>query len=214
MRPTCLICTFAIFCQLILPVTNAQARLQEAQLAKCAIIKDSLERLSCFDELMKQLELDQPSAEHSTSGKWHVSTERSKIDDSLTVVISLAADNSIRGWLETHWPSLVLRCKENKTQAYIVTGMPPNTELGVYDGATAVIRFDDRKAAHVKMNKSTDNKALFFEEWRSIEFIERMERHKTLLFQFTPFNASPTMTTFQLVGLSEPLRRLRKACHW
>jgi type VI secretion system protein VasI len=104
-----------------------------------------------------------------------------------------------------------VRCKERKTEAYIVTGMSPQPEYGT-DAATVTLRFDKEKATKYHMSKSTDGEALFFGQ--SVELIKSMLQHTTVLFEFVPFNSSPVMTTFDLRGLSEAVKPLREACKW
>ena len=105
----------------------------------------------------------------------------------------------------------MLRCKENRTEAYILTGMAPNVEYG-HSGATTTFRYDKTAAYDLRMSKSTDGEALFFPS--AISQIKRMMQHEKLLFQFTPFNSSPTMTTFPIGGLVEATKALRKQCGW
>jgi type VI secretion system protein VasI len=104
-----------------------------------------------------------------------------------------------------------LRCKEKKTEAYIVTGMPPQVEYG-NDGATVTLRFDKEKATKYHTSKSTDGEALFFGQ--SVGLIKKMLGHTTLLFEFVPFNSSPAMTTFDLRGLADTVKPLRDTCKW
>lgn len=156
--------------------------------------------------------LSSPKTSKATVSKWRVSKETSRIDDSMNVVLSLRAESSITGWpRKNHTPSLILRCKEKETEAYIVTGMSPQVEYGT-DDATVTLRFDKDKATKVQMTKSTDGEALFFEP--SVGFIKSMLDHSTLLFEFTPFNSSPAMTSFDLRGLAEAIKPLRETCGW
>jgi len=111
-------------------------------------------------------------------------------------------------------PLLMLRCKENKTQAYVVTGMAPQVEQGT-DGATVTLRFDNEKAAQFQTIKSTTGDMLFFEQsGQSIDLIKKMLQRSTLLFHFVPFHSAPQMTTFDLRGLPEAIKPLRKNCQW
>lgn len=143
-------------------------------------------------------------------GKWDVSTDTSSFDDSSTIVLSLEAERQIEGFLKSYLPTLILRCQEREIEAYIVTGMAADVEEGNYDGATVRIRLDDSPAETLNTGRSTDDEALFFEN--APQLISRLERAERLLFQFTPFNASPTETSFDLRGLSEVLPQLRAAC--
>ena len=181
-------------------------------IARCAAESNSVRRLECFDSLSNRLGLVSPRTSSATVSKWRVTTEKSRIDDSTNVILSLDADSSISGWpRKTYTPSLILRCKENKTEVYIVTGMSPQVEHGT-DGATVTLRFDKEKAMKYHTSKSTDGEALFFGQ--SIGLIKKMIGHATLLFEFVPFNSSPAMTTFDLRGLAEAVKPLREACEW
>jgi len=180
--------------------------------AKCAAESNSVKRLECFDSLSKRLGVASPKTSTTTISKWQVTKETSRIDDSSNVTIRVAADSSISGWpRKTVTPSLVFRCKERKTEAYIVTGMSPQVEYGT-DGATVTLRFDKEKATKYQTSKSTDGEALFFGQ--SVGLIKKMVQHTTLLFEFVPFNSSPAITTFDLRGLADALKPLRETCKW
>lgn len=143
-------------------------------------------------------------------GKWDVSTDTSSFDDSSTVVLSLDAERPIEGFLESYRPTLILRCQERQIEAYVVTGMAADVEAGNFDGATVRIRLDDAAAETLNTGRSTDDKALFFEN--APQLINRLAQADRLLFSFTPYNASPAETSFDLRGLDEVLPQLRTAC--
>jgi len=181
-------------------------------LAACSKEKSPGARLACFDALAAKHAAPISSTTVSSGSKWVVSSETSRIDDSKTVVLTLEADEPITGWPgKTHTPSLVVRCKERKTEAYFVTGMSPTVEYGT-DGATVTLRFDRAPAFKVRAGKSTDGEALFLPS--AIAQIKKMMGSSSLLFEFVPFNSSPQMTTFQVAGLSEAVKPLRQACKW
>lgn len=181
-------------------------------IASCATESNSVKRLECFDLLSNSLGVTSPKSSSTMVSKWRVNKEISRIDDSTNLTISLDADSPISGWpRKTHTPSLVLRCKEKKTEAYIVTGMSPQVEYG-NDGATVTLRFDKEKATKYHTSKSTDGEALFF--GKSIGLVKKMLGHTTLLFEFVPFNSTPAMTTFDLTGINEAIKPLRDTCKW
>jgi type VI secretion system protein VasI len=184
----------------------------ERDLARCAVTAPPVERLSCYDEIVRKLKLDGPWTQVEQKGKWRLRQEKSKIDDSLSVMLSVEGDTEFKGWLKTITPALMLRCKEGKTEAYVVTGMHAHVERYNLDGATVTIRLDENKAFRVRMSESTDGEALFFSDAK--EIIQRMTKHQQMLFQFVPFNASPTMTTFPISDLEDTIKPLRAACHW
>lgn len=143
---------------------------------------------------------------------WIVRTKTSPIDDSKNVYISLEANGSVGDGFSKTTPELLLRCKENKTEAYIRTGMAARYESGNSGAATVLLRFDKEKAMEENFTRSTDDKALFFPD--PIHFITKMLENKKMLFQFTPAASSLATTTFNLSGLGEELGDLRRACHW
>jgi len=201
-----LIATLALLTQ-----GGALAASDPKELARCAALKNDVVRLACFDEIAKSAGVAAPKVEKSlTPGKWVVRTEVSPLDDSTNAVATLEGDAEIRGWLQSAKPLLIVRCKENQTEAYVVTGMNANVESG--DLTTVTLRFDKGQAFSVGMNKSTDGEALFFTS--PVSMIKQMLGHERLLFQFTPFNASPTMTTFALSGISEAIAPVREHCSW
>lgn len=180
--------------------------------AKCAAETNSVKRLECFDSLSNRLGVASPKTATTTVSKWHINKNTSPIDDSSNITIILDADSSISGWpRKTNTPTLVLRCKEGKTEAYIVTGMSPQVEYGT-DRATVTLRFDKEKATKYQTSKSTNGEALFFGQ--SVGLIKKMLQHTTLLFEFVPFNSSPAMTTFDLRGLAEAVKPLKDTCKW
>jgi type VI secretion system protein VasI len=181
-------------------------------IARCAAESNSVRRLECFDSMSTRFGVASPKTFTTTVSKWRVTKQTSRIDDSTNVIIVLDADSSITGWpRKTRTPSLVVGCKERKTDAYIITGMLPRVEYGT-DVATVTLRFDKEKATKYHMSKSTDGEALFFGQ--STGFIKSMLQHTTMLFEFVPFNSSPVMTTFDPRGLSDAVKPVKETCKW
>lgn len=188
---------------------------KDREIAECAGISSDVKRLACYDDLA-QSRGSLPKIEQETprkgSGKWQVQKETSPLDDSTNVYLSIRANNSVKGWLDQYTPTLQIRCKENTTDAYVVVGMSIANTYGQYNTAKITLRFDKTKAFDIRMGESTDGEAVFFLE--PIKMIKRMIQHDKFLFQFTPFNSSPAITTFDLTGLNEAIKPLRKHCNW
>jgi type VI secretion system protein VasI len=144
--------------------------------------------------------------------KWHVSEAKSQFDDSRTVVLTLAADNRIKGWLATSTPQLILRCQERKTEVYIATGMPASVEYGEIRRHTVRLRYDDGVAKSMLMTQSTDNQALFFPN--PVSNIRRMLSSQTLVVGFTPFNGSPVTIRFDVSDLASAIGPFRGVSRW
>jgi type VI secretion system protein VasI len=154
-----------------------------------------------------------PPTTQPPAGRWEVQESVSAADDSKTVVLALDATVPISGWpSKTVLPTLILRCRERKTEAYIKTGMAPDVEYGNTDSATILLRFDKAPAAKYNASESTDKEALFLPG--AIGLIKTMAKHDTMLFRFTPFNSPPQETVFDLKGLDKVLPKLQDTCGW
>jgi len=159
----------------------------------------------------------------SPTDKWHVTEEKSPMDDSKTIVLTLDSDDMIQGPLGAVRPSMIVRCKEKKTDVYIATHMAANVEAD--DEHTVGIRLDDGPAEHEDWSESTDHEALFASDmiWTDheptysggrIEFAKRLAGASRLTFQFTPFDGSPQVAQFDVRGLDPHLHKVAEACGW
>jgi hypothetical protein len=157
----------------------------------------------------------------STSGdKWHVTEEQSPMDDSKTVVLALDSEDKIQGPLGAVRPSLIVRCKEKKTDVYVASGMAASIEHdfegGPSDYHTVRIRLDDGPANSARWSESTDHHALFAGYGREnlIEFAKKLSGASTLTFQFTPFDGSLQVARFDLRGMDVYLHKVAEGCGW
>jgi hypothetical protein len=140
------------------------------------------------------------SANSEQIDKWSLPPrERSKMDDSEIIILKLQAENVIHGWLVTNRPVLLIRYKEDDFDVYIVTGMPANPELGT-DTFTVRIRLDKQAAYTQHWQQSTDHRSLFCPA--PLELVRRMAAARVMVFEFTAFNASPQIITFDVRGLA------------
>lgn len=145
------------------------------------------------------------------SDHWRVSQDTSPMDGSETVTLDLDSEDSIQGWVKSEKPTLIIRCKENRTEVYVVTGMAASVEFGT-EGHTVRTRLDDRKPVSQRWSDSTDHKALFAPN--PIPLAKRLANAKKLAFEFTPFEASPAIAEFDLTGLESHLGKVASACGW
>ena len=184
----------------------------------CAKIGSDRERLSCFDNIVKKLgipikkETEKIEEEKSNDlPKWVVSDSSSEMDDSKTVVMSLESENTVTGWLTKNYsPTLIIRCQENKTDMYM------NTESQFHrsslDSVKAKIRLDDEKSKTYRFSVSTDNMSIFFR--KPIGHLKKMFSSQEMKIGWTPFNANPVIAKFDIRGLKDLIKPLRKTCNW
>ena len=134
------------------------------------------------------------------------------MDGSKTIFLTLQAQAPITIWLGEKTPELVVRCKESKTDVYVVTDTAAQPEYGSYDTYGVRIRIDDRPARLQRWSQSTDNVALFSSD--PVTLAKQLSAGGRLRFEFTPFNASPAVAEFNLQGLRDVLPEVATTCHW
>ena len=178
-------------------------------IAKCASTRPDAARLVCFDKISSDLKVDAPRAEAiSGNGKWNGRLETSPIDDSKNAFLTLSAESPVRKRYETTTPTLLIRCKEKRLEAYITFGF----FLGS-DSTRVLTRYDKRSAQTASWSISTDHTAVFV-NGSIVSFIKEMIKSESLLVELTPYSESPVMTTFDVRGLAEASKTLQQTCPW
>ena len=200
-----------IFTGLVLSLNtiNASEELIIKDIEKCASISSITSRIICYDDLALSLNLVKSKDKTIKSkGKWILNEEKSPIDDSVNVTLYVESNEPITDkYRKKQTPTLILRCSENTTNAFINWGM----FLGS-DYADVLVRLDKEKAKTSSWLISTNHESIFAK--KNISFIKKLMKHETLLTQITPYGENPVMTTFDIQGLKEAIKPLRKACGW
>lgn len=149
------------------------------------------------------------SSATSAASSWQVQISTSPMDGSRTVALELESDSEFQSSFGQHRATLVLRCQEKKTEAYVLTGTPASVE-SAEDTHTVRLRFDQLQPVTEHWSESTDSKGLFAPNGRQL--IARLVKADVLTFEFTPFDANPAIASFNLKGLAEHVGDLAKAC--
>ena len=185
----------------------------DRELAKCAAIESSVARLSCYDNLAKQRDVAAPATATVTKGKWRVTSETSKIDDSTNVYLTLESDTEFEGkYGSSQKATLYLVCRENKTNFYIVLGDHFLASSGGFGSVT--YRIDRKPAKERRFEESTDNSALGLWNGAGVPLIKELLGGASLLVRVTPFSESAITAEFSIAGLEEAIKPLREACRW
>jgi type VI secretion system protein VasI len=200
-------------------VRAALLKVQRDSMARLAqVIRDSLAREAHFDSLADAAQLTRDSlaftrrAAVEGAGKWTRTNSRSPMDDSPTVILQLRSENVATGWLASNRTTLVIRCKERRTEVYVVTGMAANPELGAYHEASVRTRLDGARPQNETWSEATSNDALFSSG--GIPFAIQLVHARRFRLEFTPFNAGPVIVEFDLRGLAHDLPAVANACGW
>ncbi len=152
------------------------------------------------------------SGQGEKSRTWRLLESKSDMDGSLGVSLNLDADNNIQGWLKSKTPTLVIRCKEGKTDTYIVSSMPANPEYGSLGTYEVRIRIDDQPPIRQEWTESTDQGALFAPA--PMELAKLLASADVFVFEFTPLKSSPVTAHFNVHGLDTLLEKVAVPCSW
>jgi len=177
-------------------------------ISECAVKKDDLSRLKCYDDFVKSLGIKNTTPTIKVHSKWIVTKDKSPIDDSDTVVLTLdSSEPIINNYQQLVTPTIILRCSRNTTNAYVTWDMFLGT-----DTIQVLSRIDKKRATTKTWYISTDYKATFAP--KNISFIKSLFGHKKLVLQLTPYGSSTKTTSFDISGIEEQIKPLRKACKW
>lgn len=129
-------------------------------------------------------------------GGWVLLESSNKIDD--TPIVSLTKSG-------TNGTSLVIRCSNRKTEAYIDADT-------VVDNGGVRIRFDQSAPVQQGWERSTDYRGLFAPD--AVTFARELAKAKTFMIEFTPFQEGTRTVTFDVSELESKLQKISEACDW
>ncbi len=154
-----------------------------------------------------------PVATPPRSRGWEVRERTSPMDDTKTLTLSVDANEEVDGWPSQRVrPTLLVRCKERSTDVYVSIGVSVQSAYGAIDASDVRVRLDSARVEEQRWDESTDNQALFAPN--AIRFARRLVKAQKLTFQFTPFNSSPAIVTFDLAGADTLIPKVATLCGW
>ncbi|MBN5380638.1 hypothetical protein JY552_04605 [Serratia marcescens] len=142
-----------------------------------------------------------------SEGSWFFKTKVNKMTDTTDMVASNATKDVYTRQGSERYTSLVLRCKENETDAYI----------SVYDylgsGEPRItVRFDDGKPVKQTWNSSEGGSAAFSPN--AISFIKELAKHKKVIIGFEPYGSTMQAVEFDLSGTDKVAAKIAESCNW
>lgn len=180
-------------------------------LASCSKIADSLQRLTCYDDLAKSAapkapETPKPAPTPSVSEAlaeakaWEVTESKSPVDDKLQITASIPSEemSSI----------LVLRCRDNRTDLFVGT----DKYLGSDDFISITYRIGSEKAISTRWNGSTTGRAVFVP--KAIAFSRQLPDDVKLFVRIEAYRSAPVDATFPLGKFSDIRAKVASACGW
>lgn len=198
-------------------MTAPALSVEDQDLAKCAAMEGDLDRLGCFDDLVRDAGLDGPQpmpveVSEGSTGKWDISRDKNPLDDTERVILRLVAESGTSRWNDRI--VFIARCQSTETEAYIVW----NDYLG-NDGdyrreyKNVTVRVGAEQASTQRWTLSTDSKATFAPDWAGT-LLKKMTAANAFIAQTTPYNESPVMAIFDTTGMEEAMRPLMEVCGW
>ena len=155
--------------------------------------------------------IDSP-AESVSGSKWMGARRPQRLrDGSRMVEFELRAENSVPVWRHRVHPILSVRCLSGVTDVFVRVGWAASVEEYA-DRHTVRLGFDDEGEILQQWIDSDDYKALFAPD--GVALARRLARARTLRFGFTPFNASPTVVTFNVSGFDAVIQSVARTCRW
>ncbi|MEX3008978.1 type VI secretion system-associated protein TagO [Hoeflea sp. TYP-13] len=192
---------------------------------RCAKLDDAGSRLTCYDGLFKSKSSKAPLANKTETTSvqavaeppigWKLSKQRSSMDDSIGVFLDLYSITSIPKKFGSgqQYARLTIRCHENTTALMIGLGDHFLADIGDY--GIVRYRIDKQPAKANEFAESTDNTFLgLWKGRRAIPFIKTLFNANRFTVRIVPFNESSLETSFDIRGLDEAIKPLRKACGW
>jgi type VI secretion system protein VasI len=170
------------------------------EIAACAVIENSVERLAAYDLLAQRIGVDKPAkVAKSAAGKWTITSEISPLDDKAILILSLVSEEPVKAGYKTGRPELFIRYKEGRLECFI--------NYGFFLGTRATLvttRLDKNEPKTHDWNVSSDHKAIFYPSgvnW----FVKSMTSSTSLIVRLTPHGESPVTTSFDISGLSQSI---------
>ena len=121
--------TLVVVGMCIPPVCAAPLEGIEHDIAVCSKIEDRIKRLECFDTIVATKGLSAYGQKNKSNNQWEIIKDKSKIDDSETVIIATKSIEPIEDrYGSKKEPYFAIRCKENKTDVIVAFGMFLDTE--------------------------------------------------------------------------------------
>lgn len=155
-----------------------------------------------------------PPAPVALKPEWQYATQKSKIDDSTNVWLTLESNDNLPGRFVSSAPAvLTIRCMENRTSVFFQFADHFLADIEGYGDIT--YRIDSKPARKRSFSESTDNEALgLWSGGAAIPFAKELFSGEAMFVRAVPFNESPVEAEFNIKGLADAIRPLRKACGW
>ncbi|MXQ13236.1 type VI secretion system-associated protein TagO [Microvirga makkahensis] len=146
------------------------------------------------------------------ASKWQVREEKSRLDDSREVFLSVLLVGPIRGrYGQDKYGALFITCRERATNIYFVFG---DHFMSSLQGAGKVsARVGTNTPKTISMIESNDHSALgLWGNRTAVPYVKDLFGGKSLYVRAVPYNESAIEMDFPIAGIDEAIKPLREAC--
>lgn len=176
--------------------TNAVA---QTSANSCSVIEDPAQRLACFDKLFPKT--NQPSLSQS----WHISEDRSPIDDSAQISAFLLPRGSENKIVMLDSVALGLRCHNSTISAIITTGTSSAAET-----TKVTHRTGDKAPQTMLWERSANFMSVgLWSDEESVPFIKQLKNNSMLSVRI---DTPPVEVMFDLADVEDITAKIAKAC--
>lgn len=147
------------------------------------------------------------SADMESLGSWVTKSETNKMTDQTDFVALNTSPDSYNKDGLTRETTLVLRCSNNKTDAYLSF----HDFMGS-DDPRITLRLDGGQPTKKTWNGAEGGDAAFAPQ--AVQFIKELSKHKKAIFGFEPYGSTMQVVEFDLSGIDKVAEKISTACKW
>lgn len=188
------------------------------KMENCAKMReDRAQRLRCYDgisEILGYIDAGYNQEREELLGRfgfWNVINRESAVGET-TTYLKLDSSNAITnaaGFSKN--PTLILRCKNKKTDVYIDWASPMGNTKGPDRKIYLSFRFDGQENQSQEWEYSLDYFSAFSPT--PTDFVREMRGKQKLIFEITPYEQSAVKLLYELKGFDDALNVLIGRCY-
>lgn len=184
---------------------QASQKVDEKGLSQCKSIVQDKERLACFDELVPSMSKSaKPETSIKQQGKWEIREKTNPVSNTKQVLLLLDADFGQSSTGENI--SMVVRCRADLTDMYIIWGDSLDTEK-----VSVIVKLGNKNVETELWERSRSFKTSFRD--RPTHLLRQMMLYEKAVFQ-VKIDRNPVTAVFDISGLRKVLRPVRELCNW
>ncbi len=147
------------------------------------------------------------NADIESIGSWAAKSDTNKMTDETDYVAMNTSSDKYNKSGSSRETTLVLRCSNNKTEAYLSF----NDYMGSRD-PVITMRLDGGKPTKKTWGGAEGGDAAFSPQ--AVQFIKELSKHKKAVFGFEPYGSTMQIVEFDITGIDKVTEKLASSCKW